>query len=243
MFAHRLLPSVEDVESGAGHEARMRQATAFFVDSIHRAYAAELRSLPPAARRRLPLISGGPFEVAAVGLRNLHIVATRDQLAGCDDETIEIGGWSPPLSWTLRFYDASVLPALHALAESTGPAVDGVRRALGVGATLYHLVVQQGAALDYHRAEHLGAGLAHSHAAAVTDFATMRRHASGREDLVDEMEVAAIAGLRQCQRLLALALAPEDTRVAELAAGEPLDPVQLRRAVVSALRARGPVTR
>lgn len=221
----------------------MRRATAGFVTAIHRAYATELRSLPPAARRRLPLVSGGPFEVAAVGLHHLHLLATHDHLGTGDDEIIEASGSAPPLSWTLRFYDATILPALTTLDESTQPAVDGVRRVLGVGATLYHLVVQQGATLDYHRAEHFGAGLAHSHAAAVIDFAAMRRCARGREDLVDEMEAATIAGLRHCQRLLALALAPGDARVAELAADQPPDPVVLRRAVLAALRAHGPVPR
>lgn len=221
---------------------QMRQATACFVDSIHRAYIAEVRSLPPAVCARLPLIAGGPFLVAAVGSKNLHVLATHDQLTMCRDETIEISGSKPPLSWTLRFYDASVLPGLTALDESTEPAVDGVRRVLGIGASLYHIVVQQGAVLDPHRAEHLGAGLANSHAVAVTDFAAMRRHAGGRDDLVDEMEAAATTGLRHCQRLLATALAPDDAHVAELAADHPLDPVELRRAVLSALRAHGQVT-
>lgn len=235
---------VEDVAVSVHHDPKQtRLATADFVDSIHRAYVTEMRSLPPAAGPRLPLIAGGPFAVAAVGLYNLHIAATHDQLASCDDETIEISGSKPPLSWTLRFYDAGVLPALAKLDESMEPAVDGVRRVLGIGGTVYHIVVQQGAMLDSHRAEHLGAGLANSHAAAVTDFAAMRRHAGGRDDLVDEMEAATIAGLRHCQRLLATALAPDDAHVAEVAANQPLNSVKLRRAVLSALRASGQVTR
>jgi hypothetical protein len=230
-----------EVEVGAKAK-RMRQATAGFVDSIHRAYITEIQSLPPGARTRLLLVAGGPFEVAVVGLRNLHILATRDQLATPGDDTVNAAGARPPLSWTLRFYDVGVLPALRELNESEEPAVDGVRRVLGVGATLYHLVLQQGATLDAHSAEHVGVGLANSHAAAVTDFETMRRHAGGRGDLVDEMEVAATTGLRHCQRMLAIALAPDDAHVAELAAAHPLDPVKLRRAVLSALRASGQVT-
>ena len=234
--------SLDFVDSDLGDDAkRMRQATAGFVDSVHRAYATETRSLPPAARARLPLVAGGPFEVGAVGLRNLHILATRDKLAIRGDGSLQLEGSKPPLSWTLQFYDAGVLPALRGLDESKDPDVDGVRRVLGVGATLYHIVLQPGATLDSHWAEHVGTGLANSHAAAVTDFAAMRRHAGPRADLVDEMEVATTADLRHCQKLLAMALAPDDAHVAELAAEHPLNAVKLRHAVLSALRTPGEV--
>jgi hypothetical protein len=230
--------SLEIVEGEVRHNAkRMRQATTGYVDSIHRAYTTEITSLPPAVRARLPLVACGPFEVAAVGLRNLHILATHDKLATCGDDALEVQGSEPPLSWTLRFYDVGVLPPLRTLDESKEPAVDDVRRVLGISGTLYHLVLQEDATLSAHWAQHVGAGLANSHAAAVTDFATMRRQAGGRGDFVDEMEVVATTGLRHCQRLLAMALAPGDAHVAELAAADhPLDPVQLRRAVLSALR-------
>lgn len=157
-----MVHSLEFVEVGLGRDAQwVRQATTCSVDSIRRAYVSEVRSLPP-ARPRLLLISGGPFEVAAAGLRNLHILAA--QLASCCAETIEISGSTSPLSWTLRFSDASVLTALKALDESTEPAVSCVRRVRGIFATLYYVVLQQGATLDYHWAGHLGAGLANRHA-------------------------------------------------------------------------------
>lgn len=221
-----------------GGPERLRQAMAEFVTEIHRTYRDEMRSMPPAIQGRLPLICGVPFHVAAVGVRNLHVVATTEPLGAPGDGQVEVRGSVPPIEWTLRFYDVTVLPALGRLDESENPAVTGVRRALGISTWIYHLMVEPGSSLDGHRAMHVGTGLANSHAGAAQDFGTMRRLAAGREELVDEMEAATTAGLRRAPAMLASALAPDDERVAELARGPRPDPEQLRRAVLSALRHR-----
>jgi hypothetical protein len=210
-----------------------------FVTQVHRSYREEMRSMPPGVQGRLPLLCGGPFRVAAVGVRNLHVVATSEPFGAREDGQVEVRGCVPPLEWTLRFYDVTVLPALEALDEEGGPAVAGVRRALGISTWIYHLVVEPGSALDGHRAMHVGAGLANAHAGAARDFDAMRRQAAGREELVDEMEAAATAGLRRAQAMLAAAIAPGDERVAELARGPAPDPEELRRAVLEALRRHG----
>lgn len=136
----------------------------------------------------------------------------------------------------MRFYDVTVLPALRALDEEGGPAVTGVRRALGISTWLYHLVVEPGSPLDGHRAMHVGAGLANAHASVAQDFDAMRKHSVGREELIDEMEAAATAGLRRAQAMLAAAIVPGDERVAELAHAPAPEPEELRRAVLEALR-------
>ena len=220
----------------SGGPERLRQAMAEFVSEIHRTYRDEMRSMPPAVQGRLPLLCGGPFRVAAVGVRNLHVVATSELLGAPGDGQVEVRGSVPPLEWTLRFYDVTVLPTLGTLDESSEPAVVGVRRALGISTWIYHLVVEPGSPLDGHRAMHVGAGLANAHAGAARDFDAMRRQAAGREELVDEMEAAATAGLRRAQAMLAAAIAPGDERVAELAHGPAADPEELRRAVLEALR-------
>ncbi len=221
-----------------GSPERLRQAMAEFVTEVHRAYRDEMRSMPPAVQGRLPLVRGRPFQVAAVGVRNLHVVATTEPLGAPGDGQVEVRGSVPPIEWTLRFYDVTVLPALGSLDESENPAVTGVRRALGISTWIYHLMVEPGSSLDGHRAMHVGTGLANSHAGAARDFDAMRRHAAGQEELVDEMEAATTAGLRRAPAMLASALVPDDERVAELACGSAPDPEQLRRAVLSALRHR-----
>ena len=219
-----------------GGPERLRQAMAEFVTEVHRTYRDEMRSMPPAVQGRLPLVRGVPFQVAAVGVRNLHVVATAEPLGAPGDGQVEVRGSVPPIEWTLRFYDVTVLPALGRLDETENPAVAGVRRALGVSTWIYHLMVEPGSALDGHRAMHVGAGLANSHAGVARDFDAMRRYGAGREELVDEMEAATTAGLLRAPAMLASALVPDDERVAELARGLRPDPEELRRAVLSALR-------
>jgi hypothetical protein len=209
-----------------------------FVAELHRTYRDETRVMPPAAQGRLPLLRG-PFWVAAVGVRNLHVVATGEPLGARGDGQVEVRGSMPPLEWTLRFYDVTVLPALGAVDEGGRPAVAAVRRALGITTWYYHVVVEPGSPLDGHRAMHVGAGLANAHAGAASDFDAMRRQAADREELVNEMEAAATAGLRRAQAMLAAAIAPGDERVADLARGPAADPGELRRAVLDALRRGG----
>ncbi|HWP63583.1 MAG TPA: hypothetical protein VNO86_08945, partial [Candidatus Binatia bacterium] len=59
---------------------RMRQAVADYVRTAHEAYVTAARTFPPAVQGRMPLFAIGPFSVAAVGTRHLHLVATREPL-------------------------------------------------------------------------------------------------------------------------------------------------------------------
>ncbi len=64
---------------------RMRAAVADYVTALHRSYLAQADMFPPAVRGAMPLLAGGQPEgsklhVAAVGARNLHLLATREGL-------------------------------------------------------------------------------------------------------------------------------------------------------------------
>lgn len=213
----------------------MRQAMVDYVRSVHQAYLSQANLQAPAVRGRMNLLAG-PFTVAAVGVQNLHVVATREELGSPRGPEVEVTDELDDLSWKVRFYDPVVLPALGMIDEAKGPASELVRRALGVTTHLYHLIVQPGAQLTGHHAGHAGAGLANSHIAMARDFDAIRSRSRGNEGLVDEMEGAALAGLSRAQVLLARELAPWDTELAELAKGRP-DSVALRRALLTALRA------
>ncbi|MFO7549704.1 MAG: hypothetical protein R6X29_12660 [Acidimicrobiia bacterium] len=212
----------------------MRQAMADYVRTVHQSYAAAAGLQPPAIQGRMPLLEA-PFTVVAAGVQNLHVVATRERLAGPRGPEVELEDRVDGLEWTLRFYDPVVLPALGVIDERTAPAGDRVRRAVGITTYLYHLIVQPGSQLTSHHAGHAGAGLANAHAVEARDFEAIRAHAGGRESLVDEMEGAALAGLVRAQALLALEIVPHDERVQALVRGRP-DPAALRRAVLEALR-------
>jgi len=215
---------------------RMRKAVADYVAACHAAYLRHAELLPPAVRGRLPLIAAGRFTVAAVGARYLHIIGTAERLEDPSGREAAVKGEVGPLRWTLRFYDPVVLPALRIFDESEGPAGQQVRSLLGVRTFLYHLTVQPPAELGEHHAGHTGAGLAGAHAASAREFEAIRTAAPDREHLVEEMEGAAIAGLRRAQALLARAIAPGDSAVDAAAAREPPDPDELRRAVLHAVR-------
>src|SRR5437588_140731 len=58
----------------------MRAAVARYVEEIHRAYLAQAMTFPAAVRGGMPLLAPGPLTVAAVGVRHLHLLATRDLL-------------------------------------------------------------------------------------------------------------------------------------------------------------------
>ncbi len=215
---------------------RMRRAVADYVAACHAAYLRHAELVAPAVRGRLPLLAAGRFTVAAVGARYLHIVGTAERLEDPSRREVAIEGEAGPLRWTLRFYDPVVLPALALLDESHGPAGHEVRTLLGIRTFLYHLTVQPPADLGEHHAGHTGAGLAGAHLASVREFEAIRNAALHRGPLVDEMEGAALAGLRRAQALLARAIAPDDAAVAAAAAKEPPDPDELRRAVLRAVR-------
>jgi hypothetical protein len=220
----------------------MRAAMADYVRSVHRAYAAGAAGQPPAVRGRLVLYREG-VTVLAAGARNLHVIATTDELAPPTGQEVAVEDEVEGMHWTLRFFDPVVLPALGMVDETAGPAYQQVRRILGLSNVVYHLVVQPGAALSGHQASHAGAGLAMDHLADVRDFESIRARSRGAEALVDEMEGAAAAGLPRAQALLAVevarTVAPWDERVAALAAQQQPDTTELRRTLLDVVRGGG----
>src|SRR5437763_15961846 len=118
---------------------QMRTAVARYVEEIHRAYLAQALTFPAAVRGRMPLLAPGPLTVAAVGVRNLHLLATRDLLGPVRGPEVEMAGALDGLSWTLRFFDPVVLPGLALVDESSEPALAAVRRALRVTRGVYHV--------------------------------------------------------------------------------------------------------
>jgi hypothetical protein len=221
---------------------RMREAVAEYVAAVHRAYVRQGRLLTPAAQGRLPLMGAGRFHIAAVGVRNLHLIATAEPLGtGSRGEVVALDQEAPPLAWTLRFYDPVVLPALGLLDESAEPAFEEVRRILGIGTLLYHLTLRPPADLAEHHAGHTGAGLANAHAAVTRDFDAIRAAVRpGLVPLAAEFEGAGTAGLVRAAALIARELAPTDETVERLAAaaagGSSVDAAELRRAVLHAVR-------
>src|SRR6266516_1699884 len=194
---------------------QMRTAVARYVEEIHRAYVAQALTFPAAVRGRMPLLAPGPLTVAAVGARNLHVLATRDPLGPVQGPEVEVAGSVEGLSWTLRFFDPIVLPELSLIDESEGPAFGEVRHALGVGT-----------------------GLAGGHSAVARDFETIRSRVRGREDLVDEMAGAASAGLVRAHAMLAAAIAPRNAALSAFAAEARPDPDAVRRELLAAVGGR-----
>src|SRR6266567_1885731 len=196
---------------------QMRTAVARYVEEIHRAYVAQALTFPAAVRGRMPLLAPGPLTVAAVGARNLHVLATRDSLGPVHGQEVELSGSVEGLSWTLRFFDPVVLPELALIDESSGPAFGEVRHALGVGTVVYHFVASPGAGLSAHHAAHVGTGLAGGHSAAARDFETIR----GR-----------------VRAMLAAALMPHNAALSALAAQGRPDPDAVRRELLAAVGGR-----
>jgi hypothetical protein len=217
---------------------RMRTAVAEYVHALHRAYLAQADTFPPAVRGALPLLAGGHLHVAAVGARNLHLLATREGLGPLRGQEVSVPGTLPGLDWDLRFYDPVVAPDLGLISESDGPAYAEVRHALGITTVVYHIVAQPGSGLTPHHAGHVGSGLAAGHSAAARDFETIRSRVRGREGLVDELVGAATAGLPRAQALLARLIAPRDEAVAALAEQDSPDPVEVRKALLASVGGR-----
>jgi hypothetical protein len=216
----------------------MRAAVADYVTALHRSYLAQADTFPPAVRGRMPLLAGGPITVAAVGARNLHLLATREALGPLRGQEVELAGELPGLAWSLRFYDPVVTPALGLIDEREEPAYAEVKHALGLTTVVYHVVAQPGSGLSPHHAGHVGSGLASGHSTAARDFETIRSRVRGRERLVDELVGAASAGLPKAQALLARAISPHNQAVAALAELAEPDPDAVRRALLESVGGR-----
>jgi hypothetical protein len=217
---------------------RMRSAVTGYVHEIHRAYIDQALTFAPGVRGRMPLMSGRPFTVAAVATRNLHLLATAESLGPLHGPEVLVEGEFRGVAWQLRFYDTVVAPDLALVDEADGPAFTEVRRALGISTVLYHFVAQAGAGLSGHSATHVGTGLANGHSAVARDFETIRSRVRGREQLVDELSGAAIAGLPHAQALLAKEIAPYNAGVAEACAARPPDPDAIRKALLAGVGGR-----
>jgi hypothetical protein len=220
-----------------GPEA-MRAAVAGYIQEIHRAYVDQATTFSPGVRGRMPLLTAGRITVAAVAARNLHLLATTEELGPLSGPEVALDADYGGLAWTLRFYDPVVLPDLGLLQEQDAPAFEEVKRALGVGTVIYHVVAQPGAGLSGHHATHVGTGLANGHSSAARDFETIRSRARGREALVDELAGAATAGLPHAQALLARAISPYDEGVREACDANEPDPDAIRKAVLTAVGGR-----
>ncbi len=221
---------------------QMRAAVVGYIEEVHQSYLAQADTFAPAVRGRMPLLAGGQLTVAAVGARNLHILATREGLGPVREPEVEVAGELPGLNWTVRFYDPIVIPALGLVDESQAPAFAEIRACLGIGTVVYHLVAEPGSGLNAHNATHVGTGLANGHTAAARDFEAVRHRLPGREALLDELVGASVAGLGRAQALLAAAIAPRDPTLegyAELARrGGPVDPEAIRRTLLASVGGR-----
>jgi hypothetical protein len=216
----------------------MRAAVAEYVTALHRAYLAQADTFPPAVRGRMPLLAGGPLTVAAIGARNLHLIATREGLGPLRGQEVSVPGSLPGLDWSLRFYDPVVVPALGLIDEREQPAYAEVKQALGLSTVVYHVVAQPGSGLTPHHAGHVGSGLAAGDSSAARDFETIRSRVRGRESLVDELVGAAHAGLPKAQALLAKAIAPHNRAIDALIAQPDPDPAEIRRTLLESVGGR-----
>jgi len=225
------------MSTSASPEA-MRTAMAEYVRAVHQAYLDASAPLSPGDRARLPLVSAGEVTVLAVGARNLHVLATTEQLPAPRGQEVELDDAIDDLRWRLRFFDPVVVPALGLIDESDAAQPDRVRDVLGVRTVVYHLSVPPGGGLTAHHAMHAGTGLAHTHAAAVRDYDTIASEAPAAADLVQEMRGADIAGLPRAVLLLAREIAPDSDDLAAMSLAEP-EPSTIRRTLLASLRGGG----
>ena len=225
------------MSTSASPEA-MRTAMAEYVRAVHQAYLDASAPLSPGDRARLPLVSAGEVTVLAVGARNLHVLATTEQLPAPRGQEVELDDAIDDLRWRLRFFDPVVVPALGLIDESDAAQPDRVRDVLGVRTVVYHLSVPPGGGLTAHHAMHAGTGLAHTHAAAVRDYDTIASEAPAAADLVQEMRGAEIAGLPRAVLLLAREIAPDSEDLAAMSLAEP-EPSTIRRTLLASLRGGG----
>jgi len=215
---------------------QLRDAMARFVSALHGAYLDQARLLPVGEQGALPLMRTDRLTVLAVGVRHLHVLATTSPLPAPHGPEVEVADSLPGLSWTVRFFDPVVVPALGLVDEAQGPQPAEVRRVLGVPDVVYHLSVSPGGGLTPHHALHAGTGLANQHAAVFRDHDAIRAHAGSRSALAEEYAVAERLGLREATRMLALRLAPRDGTLAAVCADPAAGDDAVRRALLTSLR-------
>ena len=202
--------------SAAGPEA-MRQALADYVMGVHRAYVSQATLLAPGESAAMPLLAGSPLTVVVAAARDLHLIATTYRLPAPTGHEVELNDGHGGLSWTVRFYDPSLLPMLGGLEDG-----QAVRSVIGIGDVIYHLRVGVGGGLGEHHAQHAGVALAHEHAVDVRDAAQLRRLYVARAPIVEEFVIAQRLGLTRAAQLLA----------AELA-GTPVDSGSLAKSLIA----------
>jgi hypothetical protein len=177
----------------------MRGIVQDYVRTVHVAYLDHARHLPPGESGRLPLLAADHLTVIAAAGRDLHLVATTDVLPPPRGQEVEVVEEHEGTTWTLRFYDPTVLPQLGVLAEDTPEAV---RQALGISDVIYHLRVSVGGGLSEHHAQHSGVALVNRHSSAARDLARIRQANPRAEALVGELEACVRLGLDRATALL-----------------------------------------
>lgn len=178
----------------------MRELVQDYVNAVHASYLDHVRHLPPGERGALPLVAAREVTVIAAAAQRLHLLATSDALPALQGPEVELTDHYLGVSWTLRFYDPSVMPELGLLADDE-PA--DVRRVLGVADTVYHLAVAIGGGLSAHHAQHSGVALANQHAKAARDLDRIRRALPQQARTVDELGACVRNGLDRAAALLA----------------------------------------
>ena len=191
--------AVTDDKSSVRPEA-MRDLVRGYVSTAHATYLDHVQSLPPAERGALPLVAAREVTVIAAAAHRLHLVATTDSLPALHGPEVEFTDDYRGVSWTVRFYDPSVMPELGLLTEDS-PAE--VRRVLGIANTIYHLAVAVGGGLSAHHAQHSGVALANQHAKTVRDLDRIRRALPEQVRAVDELGACVRNGLDRASALLA----------------------------------------
>lgn len=181
----------------------MRDLVRDYVAAVHTTYLDHVAHLAPGTRGALPLIAAGDVTVVVAAAQRLHLLATTAPLPAPQGPEVELRDEHRGISWTVRFFDPSVLPALGLLPEDT-PA--DVRRVLGIGDTVYHLTVAVGGGLTGHHAQHTGVALANQHAKAVRDLERIRHALPRQERTVDELGDCTRLGLDRAAALLAAEL-------------------------------------
>lgn len=177
----------------------MRDLVGDYVHALHATYVDHVSHLPPVERAALPLMATDRLTVIAAAAHRLHLVATTDRLPPVQGPEVSLPGEYGGVSWTVRFFDATVLPALGLLANDQP---NEVRRVLGVTDSVYHLTVSVGGGLGTHHAQHSGVALANQHAKVLRDLDRLRHALPQQSGALDELGTCVRCGLDRAAALL-----------------------------------------